>query len=682
MPDRPTRAIERFAWPILIVWVVALAAAGLAATQLPHRLSGGGWYAPGSESAAAAHELATGLTGRGASNITLVVRDEQGTVASPDFGRRVGSVIKTVTNDERLQVTGSYGWQTVPDDQRGRFIGKDQRTVVTQLGLRLDDGTARRILPGIQRHLADRFRQQGLKVAFAGTAALGGEVAYLSLTGLARTGLFALPLLLIILLWLHRGVVAAVVSLVVPGTAIGCASGMVALLDRHFEISVFAGYGAVLAGLGVGVDYSLLVLARRAGLGTGENRSVLASGLIVVPATACLFLVDLNAIRSLALGIVLAVGFALLAALVVLPAVLHLLGERWRPPARTQDGSRPAGQIARRPVAYLAAAVAVMAVLAVPAFTLRTFTPDARILPASSPVRFGYDAVTTGFGRGAASPIRVVAHSATPLESTPGYASAVAALNDRLASLRDIARLDSPLPVLRAVDQDRPFGAMAALPAAARQAVGYFVSADHRTVVLEVVPRDTAAGPRARELLTEIRGITHSMAGPVLRIDVGGETAEGVDADQVLSGALPVVLIAMMAVLYVLLLLVLRSAVRPLTVILANLLSIGAAYGVLVLLFQHLTGQGHVQNFVPIMLAALLVGLGAGRADARTAVLMVAVFGCFAVTPIMPIQQLGVGAAVIVALDAVITRLAAVPASTRPRPETAVPATVPARPGA
>src|SRR6266536_2215870 len=135
MPELLPRVIKRFAWPLLIVWLVALAAAGLAAKPLPDRLSGGGWYAPGSESATVAKQLSSGFTGRGASSLTLVVRDERHTVASPEFARRVSGVIREVLRDPRLKVTGSYGWQTVPAQDQGRFVAHDQRTVITQIGL-------------------------------------------------------------------------------------------------------------------------------------------------------------------------------------------------------------------------------------------------------------------------------------------------------------------------------------------------------------------------------------------------------------------------------------------------------------------------------------------------------------------------------------------------------------------
>jgi RND superfamily putative drug exporter len=260
---------------------------------------------------------------------------------------------------------------------------------------------------------------------------------------------------------------------------------------------------------------------------------------------------------------------------------------------------------------------------------------------------------------------------------------------------------------LRAANLDRPFAALAPaafsrLPADAQKTVNHFVSTDRRKVVLEVIPDDYASGERARDLLTSVRAAAQQVSGPGVTTAVGGETAEGVDANNVIQDGLPAVVLVMLGVIYLLLLITFRSLLLPLKAILMNLLSVGATFGVLVLVFQHGIGAdllgyeevGYIQNFVPVLLLAILFSLstdyevfllnrvreeynaGADNSDsvanglARTAplisgaaVLMIAVFGAFAFTSIMPIQQLGFGLAVAIALDATIIRLVVVPAA-------------------
>jgi RND superfamily putative drug exporter len=312
------------------------------------------------------------------------------------------------------------------------------------------------------------------------------------------------------------------------------------------------------------------------------------------------------------------------------------------------------------------------------------------------------------FGQGTASPMQVVLRADAPL---PGSATAgrVLALHDRIAGLAGVVRVDSAVDVLRAANRADPFAALSApgydlLPADARKSVDHFVSVDRRTVVFEVIPDDYAASERTRALLDVVRAEAGRFARPGLTAVVGGETAEGVDANAVIQDHLLAVVAVMLAVVYLLLLVTFRSVFLPIKAIALNLLSIGATYGVLVLVFQHgvlarLLGAeqvGYLQNFVPVLLIATLFSLstdyevfllnrvreehqaGADNTTsvatglARTAplisgaaLLMIAVFGAFAFTGILPIQQLGFGLALAIALDATIIRLVVVPAAMR-----------------
>ena len=725
MAERLACLIARFRWYLIVVWLIALAVAGVAALSLPGLLSGGGWDVPGSESQAADAALQSGFASRGASNVVLVVRDDRYTAGSAQFGQRVASVTREVSGDARLGVTGTYGWASMSGPDRNQFVGKDHRTAITFLALRIDDGTARRVLPTVQAQAADRYPADGLRVALVSADSLFGELNQLSQQGLTRAELIAFPLLLLILLLLYRGVVATAVSFVVSVTALGFAFGVLALIARHLELSIFVQNAATMIGLGVSVDYSLFVISRymeelrggrdrHAALVTTlrtSGKAVAFSGLIVVLAMCSLFLVDLNVIQSIALGIVVVVAFAVIASVLVLPTVLYLLGERVLNGAVGLPGRRLSGdgrwyrlaqQIMRRPVVFLSLSVIALLALAAPAINLRTFTPDARILPKSSPVRFGFDAIQEQFGQGTASPILVVVQLRAPLDTAD--ASPVLALRDRLARLPDVTRVDPPVQVLRAVLPQQSvaaFSSLSALPADTQNTISYFVSADRRKVVLEVIPDDYASSAASRALLGRVRAETQKLRGDV-RASVGGETAEGVDANAAIRGGLLPVLVVMLAVIYLVLLITFRSLLLPVKAILMNLLSVGATYGVLVLVFQDGFGAtllgadsfGYLQNFVPILLLAILFSLstdyevfllnrireehdaGAGNTAsvaaglARTAplisgaaLLMVAVFGAFAFTGIMPIQQLGFGLAVAIALDATVIRLVIVPSA-------------------
>jgi putative drug exporter of the RND superfamily len=727
--ERLASVIARRRWLIIALWLIVMAAAGLAALSLPGRLSGGGWYVPGSQSQAAAAALRSGFASRGASNLVLVVTDDRYPASSGQFARRADLVLREVSAQARLKVSGSYGWATLPGPARQQFAGRDHRTTITFLALRADDGTARRVLPAAAAGATSRFAPDGLRVALVSADSFFGEINTLSQHELERAELIALPLLLFILVLLFRGVVATFVSFVVSATALTLTFGVLSVLARHFELSIFVQNAATMIGLGVSVDYSLFMITRySAELSAGRDRraalagtlrtsgeAVASAGLIVVLAMSTMFLVQLNVIQSIALGVVVVVACAVAASVLVLPAVLYLLGDRvlrgalpWARRRQVQSLAgggrwyRLAEAIMRRPASFLVICVLALLALAAPAAGLRTFTPDARILPHSSPVRGGYDTMGRQFGPGAASPIEVVVASRGPGRIGPGDVRAILALRARLTALPHAARVDPAPAVLRSAGSVAPTPPAATGPAAdARATVDHFVSVDRRTVVLEVTADGTASSAASRALLGQVRADARQLPAG-LRADVGGESAEGVDANALLGHALPRVLLVMLGVIYLMLLLTFRSALLPVKAILMNLLSVGATFGVLVLVFQHGAGArllgadsyGYLQNFVPILLLAILISLSTDyevfllsavreeyRASgsntgsvaaglARTAplisgaaLLMIAVFAAFAFTGILPIKQLGFGLAVAIALDATVIRLVVVPAA-------------------
>jgi putative drug exporter of the RND superfamily len=671
----PAAFIARHRRLILACWIVALVLGGLSALSLPGLLSGGGWYVPGSGSQVAAGQIAHGFAGRGSSGVTLVV---QGPAAQ---ARRA---LAQAARDPRLDVSSAGP------------ISVRARTYAQPLGLTMDDGTARRELPGIQDSLA--AANPGVRLALVSAGSFFGEVNTLSQHDLVLAELATLPLIAIILLLLYQSVAAAVVSFVAGGTAIVWTFGLLALLARQYQISVFAENAASMIGLGVSIDYSLFIISRYrsqrrlandgsperlgarppgasrnvAALATAlrtSGHTVLFSGVIVMSASAALFLINLDVIQSIALAVVIVTCLAVVASLVVLPAVLLTLGDRieWgslagrpsgrrRRPPRTASGQRWerfAHAVMRRPLAALLGTSAVLGLLAVPALSLRTFTPDVRILPPSSAVRWGYEAMADAFGPGAPSPLLVVLPAAERTQA----ASALS----RLPGVAAVQTANSP----------------------------YFVSADGRTGIVSVLAAGSASAPGTVTLLSQVRAVAAAQAGVV-----GGETAEGVDANSAISARLPLVAGVMLAVIYVLLLLTFRSVLLPLKAIVVNILSVAATYGILVLLFAR--DGGYLQNFVPALLLAVLFSLStdyevfllsrvreeyfrlgdnaaavaSGLAQTAplisgAAALMIVVFAGFGFIGLMPMRQLGTGLAVAVALDATVVRLIIVPAFMR-----------------
>ncbi|MEW2396332.1 MMPL family transporter [Streptomyces sp. NPDC046862] len=762
-----SRLIRKARWPLLVLWLVALAISGVGASSIADSLSGGGWYVPGADSTKAAGQLEHGFKGRGRTTVTLVIHDKRYESDDPRFEQRARDIARQVTAEPELKVTDSHGWTSLTPQNRSDYAGDDHHTVIDSLALDLDDGTARRELPEVQADLDERFGRQDLDVSLVSPSSFWGEINTLSQEGLAKAELITMPLIIVILLLLFRSVAAALVSLAVGVSAIVFTLGLLAPVAQHHELSVFVQNAATMLGLGVGVDYSLFVITRfKEQLARGQDvasavaatlrtsgHTVLASGATIVLAMCTLFLIDLNVIFSLALGAVVVVAFCVLTTVLFLPVLLHLLGDRInagrvrlprslrerfrhrRTAGETDDRadaddraaaddradatSSVAGEensrwfrlslkVMAKPVLFLTAASVVLVALAAPVAQLRTFSPDARILPETSSVRVGYDHMQDSFGVGATSPIQVVVSSRAPLGEAE-RSEDLTRFSSRLEKLPHVERVDSALPVLESASPQAPLKALAApsldrLPDDARDTVRHYVAEGDRAFVLEVVPDTTASDDAARELLDRVHEEADKLPASSFTSAIGGETAEGIDANRVIQDGLPQVILIMLAAVYLVLLLTFRSLLLPLKAIAMNLLSIAATYGVLVLVFQKGLGTGllgfeqtdYLQNFVPVLLLALLFSLSTdyevflldrvreeylttgdntvsvARGLTRTAplisgaaVLMVAVFGAFGFSGIVPIQQLGFGMAVAILLDATLVRLLLVPAAMR-----------------
>ncbi|NDZ80945.1 MMPL family transporter [Streptomyces sp. SID10853] len=732
------RLTSRLRWPLLVLWIVALAVSGTGAMSIADSLSGGGWFVSGSDSDKAAARLEHGFTGRGQVTVTLVVHDRRYGATAPQFEQRVRSVAKAVTAEPALKATDSYGWTTLSRQNRTAFQGKDGHTATVSVALDRDDGSARRELPKVQKDLTGRFDSQGLDVSLVSPASFWGEINTLSQQGLMKAELITLPLIVVILLYLFRGVVAALASLAVGITAIVLTLGVLAPLAAHTELSVFVENAATMLGLGVGVDYSLFMITRfKEELAAGKDveaavaetlrtsgHTVVASGITIAMAMCTLFLIDLNVIFSIALGSVVVVAFSVLSSVLFLPVLLHFLGHRvnngrvrmpWRSRTRasgSQDMTsdrwyRTAVRVMNRPVLFLVGTTVVLLAIASPAVQLRTFSPDSRIIPHSSPVRVGYDEVQKQFGVGTTSPVQVVVTSSRPLQDLP-QSDQLLRLRDDLSALPHVAHVQSGIDTLKKVSPQAPFAALAGprlaqLPPDARNTVRHYVAADNRVTVLEVIPDDRSSSDAVRTLLHDVRERSGTLSGPLHAV-VGGEAAEGIDANQVIQDHLIEVIGLMLVAVFIVLMLAFRSLLLPVKAIAMNLLSIGATYGVLVLVFQKGFGTGllgfqktdYLQNFVPVLLLALLFSLSTdyevfllgrvreeylvsgdntasvARGLTRTAplisgaaALMVAVFGAFGFAGIVPIQQLGFGMAIAVLLDATLVRLVLVPAAMR-----------------
>jgi RND superfamily putative drug exporter len=723
--------------PIAGAWVAIFLIGAVLAIPLVGSLSGAGWDVPGSGTVQVRNELAHGFTGRGETTAQLIVTDHDNTVSSPSFAARANQVYHAFIRNPTVKAGSSFGWSSMTGGNRSAFVGKDQRTVVTSVAVGLSDAKATRELPGVQKTLTNRFKAQGLTVSVLNIQAFQGEANNESVVGLVRGELIAFPLIVIVLLLLFRSIVATVAAFCTSMSAMVITLGIFGPISQHVMLSLFLANIVSMLGLGLGVDYSLIMIKRfKEELAAGHavddavartlrtaGHSVIASGITVVVASSALFLVRLNTIMSLALGAAVVAAVAMLCATILLPTLLHFLGERinsgrvWLPKrlqfTESVDDTHLTGhrwyrlamKVMNRPVACLVGGTLVLLVLAGPLLSLKLLLPDTRILPSNSAVRTGAVTVADQFGPGYASPIQVVVSSGSPV-SNPGTYQRLASFVSRVSKLPHVAAVQSALPAAQAASPSQPWRALGAagastLPLDAQASVRHFVSADGRRFVVEVDSTSTLTDGSTVQLLNQVTSLARGLPRP-LHAAVGGETSRQTDVTREISSKIGWVIGLMLVAIYVVLFLAFRSVFLPLKAIALNALSVGATLGVLVLIFQDgwvaswlgLDKLGFQIAFVPLLILAIVVALGTdyevfllsrvreeyqatgdnriavARGLARTAplitgaaLLMVVVFGGFGLAGVVGIQELGVGLAIAVAIDATIVRMILVPAA-------------------
>jgi uncharacterized membrane protein YdfJ with MMPL/SSD domain len=640
---------------VVVAWLALLIAGGWFSLHQNDHLSGGGWEVPGSPSVRVVDAL-NDFPGVTPPAFMVLVTDPKGLRADLQRARRLAE------REPDVRV----GQPLILDGGRAAFLpvgytGKTSNSI--------DEATRLRHL------LVDAHTR------VIGEPAIWSNFQTVSKEQLKRGESIGFPLILLILLAAFGTVAAAVAPVALGAVTVFLSGAAVYWLSRSFTISVYVTNMASMIGIGVAVDYSLFIVSRfRRELHDGATEdealrramassgtAVVFSGATVAVSLAALFAIDVNALRSMAVGAIVVVCLSVLASVTLLPALLAAAGsrvDRFRLPlpwSTGEEGSdalwtRWAHTVMRRPIVALVAGAAVMIVLSTPLLAMKTFNRGLDELPANAEVRVATERAQALAGAGFASPVHVV---------TP---NAPTALVRRIARLPNVAEVGAPV---RSTDGTRwLLDVRLAVPPESQPA---------RDVVHRI---ERAAGPGAM---------------------VGGSTVFDLDVQHAVFGGLWKMLLFILAACYIVLLLLLRSVVLPLKAVLMNLLSVGASYGVLVAIFQwgwlDWTGYrhpGYVDTIVPALVLAVTFGLsmdyevflltrirerwlahgdneravaeglvGSARIITSAAAVMVAVFAAFAVAGAPSLKELGVGLAVAILLDATLVRLVVVPAAMR-----------------
>jgi putative drug exporter of the RND superfamily len=670
---------------VLAAWLIALI--GFFAIG---RLTGSAYSnsnsLPGTDSAKAQQVLTTDFPAQAGDSDQIVVQARHGTLRSPAAETAVTSMLARVARLPGVSsVTSPYG--------RGGQISRDGTIGLATVNL---DAQAGNVPASVVNKLISSAQSADRPLL---NVQLGGDGIESVVTPNAdyTSALLGVVLALIVLFFaFRRSVYGALLPLISALVAIGVGTSVVNVLTKAISIANWVPTVAVIVALGVGVDYALFVVSRhRNGLLAGQSpedaavtalntsgRAVLLAGLTVCAALLGLLVLPDPTLQGVAVTISLVVILTMVASLTLLPAMLGFLGLKVLPRAErtrlAQDGRqveqtgafwlRWAEGLGRRPLIPGILALAVIVILALPVLSFRTAIQDASTDPASSTTYQAYQLLAKGFGPGFNGPLDVVGQVNSPADR-----ARLAAFVASARSQPGVAGVTAPV-----------------------------LSPNGKAEVADVFPTTGPQDAPTTTTLDRLRaGVTRAEAGSTLAIHIGGTTAENEDYTQALSRSLPQFLAVVIGLAFILLLLVFRSLLIPLVASILNLLSFGVALGAMTAVFQFGWGKSVLgfsqaaptEAWIPAILFAILFGLSTdyevflvsrmheewtltgdnkravvrgqaetGRVITAASLIMILVFMAFVFGGLgMAVQQIGLGFATAILVDAYIARTVLVP---------------------
>jgi RND superfamily putative drug exporter len=683
------RKTALFGWLLLVVGAVMISSM-LGTKNLNS-------YDPGQAGRAERVLARPGMVQPASETVLIQARGGTRTVAADP---EIRQAIRQVTAALGAMPNAATGIQSPLGTGGSKLISRDGRSALVTFNVAGNpDNADQTVVPAERAVAAVQATHPGLRVAESGQASVDRATNSIISSDFRHAEVTSVPITLVLLLCVFGALIAAGIPLLLAGTAVVSAISLLAIPSRWLPVGSTTSSVVLLVGMAVGIDYSLFYLrrereerakgadtytaVRRAAATSG--RAIVVSGLTVMISLAGLFLTGIDVFSGLAVGTIMVVGITVLGSLTALPAALSLLGswvDRGRIPflGRRRTAARPsrvwsalARRVVARPVLFGGTAALALAALAVPAASMRLADPGLHDLPTNIPVVQSLLATQRAFP-GGPTPAEVVVTGDNL--TGPAVRHAITALQGRAATstlLRD--------PVTTAL-------------------------LGHGQVMVVSVPlAGGGTDATSNRALAQLRDrALPATLGKVSGIDyaVTGMTAGNHDFDTKLSATMPLVFAFVLGLAFLVLMVSFRSVFIPLTSIALNLLSIGAAYGVLTLVFQdgHLHGPlgfspyGGIVPWMPLFMFVLLFGLsmdyhvfilsrirelrlrGMPTREAITsgigasagvvtsaAVIMVAVFSIFATLSVIEFKMIGIGLATAILIDATVVRGVLMPAA-------------------
>ena len=683
MLESLARSCYRHRRRVLAIWIVALI--GIVVVG---RAGAGDYSAnfntPGSESKAALDLLTQRFPARSGDTVSVIFKADRG-VNDPATRTRVEALLNTLKGYDHV-----VGTISPYSDAGANNISRDGTIAFGTLQLDVQGPS----LPASEGKdmiaEAKKASGDGVRFELSGQAIGNAELVQ----GGGAEG-FGILMAMLILLISFGSVVAMGLPILTAVMGIGIGLAILELLANVFNVANFSPIVAAMIGIGVGIDYALFIVTRyRVALAEGldpehatvtalstAGRAVLFAGTTVVISVMGILLMGLPFLQGVAYGPAAAVLIAMIASITLLPAMLGFAGRsidklhlplvgRQQKHHREGFWFRWSRLVQRRPWPALIASALGIIILAIPAFSIRLGFPGDETQPTSKTIRRAYDLFTEGFGPGFSAPLILAVDMSRGADT---------------ATLRNIENRVRSEP-----------GVAAVIPAQLNPAGD--------AAIITVFPTTGSQSVATEHLVHRLRDtvLPQTLAGTGLKVDVGGPNAGFIDGSAAISARLPIFIAVVVFLSFILLMSVFRSVLVALKAAIMNLLSIAAAYGVLVAVAQWgwlkalfgISATAPIANFVPMMMFAILFGLSmdyevfllsrireeyvktgdnglavadglaaTARVITAAAAIMILVFLSFVATPELIIKQIGLGLAAAILIDATLIRMVLVPAT-------------------
>jgi len=680
---------------VVAAWLALLALAVPFAMRQSTRLSAGGYAIPGSQSSRVEATLKREFPEVNRPTLTILLWPRSGATAS--------NLTAAIMRVER-QVRGVSD-VTVPRQSRelAAFASGLVEPIIIPLQVHTSEDHTQEVAEVLRQRLGLNAptSHSAVEVHLLGEGALRAGLAASSKRQLASAEAIGFPVVLVVLLLIFGSVAAAALPIALGVATVILTGAIIYFLSLAVSLSIYITNTASLLGIGVAVDYSLIILARvRQELAAGHNlgdaqrialrtsgSAVIFSGVTVIASLAGLSAIPNSTLRSMALGAILAVAVSVVASVTLLPALIAMFGARRLSVNHLTAATLPrrSGEprddiwatftkaVMRHPVLAVIIVGGTLLVLCVPTLHMRTSTGAVQQLSPKDQTRVGFAEAASLVGPGALGPAYVTVHvpnSASPAQRA-GWVNDARLRAEHLPDVRDVSKST--------------------------------LSSDGRYGVFTVVPAVDPESATATNLVQNLRqSLSTVLGGTGATVAVGGTSAIQLDEQRGIATGMWRIIVVVLLLAFVVLTVVLRSVILPFKAIVMNLLSVGAAYGVLVVVFQwgwfdSILGYhalGHLNTLTPPLILAIVFGLSMdyevfllsrikerwlATGDSRGAVaeglaasaktissaafILVCVFAVFIGTGMPTVKELGLGAAVAVGIDATLIRLILVPAT-------------------